>query len=274
MNSCLKKTELLYKSARETHNLYSTPHILTSSLLKFPFSAAYLFLKEMGEPSTALIDTSLLLLDLHLPKEAIQILELECDMFSTAFDNKWAQAKANELLMDYKLGEVWLKENLSITKDEPMSWLLMGHNRYISGQFAEALGAYEQHLRYQGKKAIYPYVHLDMGNCHLQLKNYKAAKEVFLKACTTCPTVSTWLGAGIAFFRMQEFKQAEIALVEGNHIDNKNQKVWAYLTLICLALERFNEAETAFQQMQKLELTNVTLLLEIADAFGKVGNYR
>lgn len=144
MNSCLKKTELLYKSARETHNLYSTPHILTSSLLKFPFSAAYLFLKEMGEPSTALIDTSLLLLDLHLPKEAIQILELECDMFSTAFDNKWAQAKANELLMDYKLGEVWLRENLSITKDEPMSWLLMGHNRYISGQFAEALEAYEQ----------------------------------------------------------------------------------------------------------------------------------
>jgi Flp pilus assembly protein TadD len=113
-----------------------------------------------------------------------------------------------------------------------------------------------------------------MGNCHLQLKNYKAAKEVFLKACTTCPTVSTWLGAGIAFFRMREFKQAEIALVEGNHIDNKNQKVWAYLTLICLALEHFNEAETAFQQMQKLELTNVTLLLEIADAFGKVGNYR
>jgi hypothetical protein len=144
MNSCLKKTELLYKSARETHNLYSTPHILTSSLLKFPFSAAYLFLKEMGESSTALIDTSLLLLDLHLPKEAIQILELECDMFSTAFDNKWAQAKANELLMDYKLGEVWLRENLSITKDEPMSWLLMGHNRYISGQFAEALEAYEQ----------------------------------------------------------------------------------------------------------------------------------
>lgn len=144
MNSCLKKTELLYKSARETHNLYSTPHILTSSLLKFPFSAAYLFLKEMGEPSTALIDTSLLLLDLHLPKEAIQILELECDMFSTAFDNKWAQAKANELLMDYKLGEVWLRENLSITKDEPMSWLLMGHNRYITGQFAEALEAYEQ----------------------------------------------------------------------------------------------------------------------------------
>ncbi len=144
MNSCLKKTELLYKSARETHNLYSTPHILTSSLLKFPFSAAYLFLKEMGEPSTALIDTSLLFLDLHLPKEAIQILELECDMFSTAFDNKWAQAKANELLMDYKLGEVWLRENLSIRKDEPMSWLLMGHNRYISGQFAEALEAYEQ----------------------------------------------------------------------------------------------------------------------------------
>lgn len=144
VKSCLKKAELLYKSASENRNSYTTPHILLSPLLKFPFSVGYLFLRENCPYSTVLIDTSLLLLDLHLPKEGMQILDLECDVFSTAFDNKWAHAKAHELMKEYKNGEIWLKENLSITKEEPMSWLLLGRIRYVNKEFAPALEAYEK----------------------------------------------------------------------------------------------------------------------------------
>lgn len=115
-------------------------------------------------------------------------------------------------------------------------------------------------------------MYLDIGNCHLHLKNYPAAKKVFLKLCSIGPTTSSWLGAGISLFRMCDFKQAEIALVEGNHIDSKNQKVWAYLTLTCLANDRCEEAEVAFEQLQKTSLTDAPLLLEIADGFAKVGN--
>lgn len=131
-----------------------------------------------------------------------------------------------------------------------------------------------QHLRYQQTKEVYPYVYLDIGNSHIQLKNYMAAKKIFLKVCSIGPCTSSWLGAGISFFRMCDFKHAEIALVEGNHMDSKNQKIWAYLTLTCLALDRCDEAEISFQQLQKVELTDVPLLLEIADGFAKFGNYR
>ena len=117
-------------------------------------------------------------------------------------------------------------------------------------------------------------MHLDIGNIHLKLKNYNAAKKVFLKLCQQDPTTSSWLGAGIAFFRTCEYKHCEIALVEANHIDNKSPKVWAYLTLVCLALDRNEEAEISFQQLQKVELYDVPLLLELADGFAKCGNYR
>ena len=144
MRICLKKAEMLYTIARESRNGYSTPHILLSPLLKFPFSVGYLFLRENIPCSTVLVETSILLLDLYLPKEGKQILDLECDVFSTAVDNKWAQGKAHELMHEYKEAKIWLNENLSVSKEEPMSWLLLGRAHYVNKEFAAAVRAYEK----------------------------------------------------------------------------------------------------------------------------------
>lgn len=272
--SCIRKAEVLYTSSHGNRNAYTAPHVLLSPLLKFPFSCGHLFLQENLPSSTVFFETGLFLLDLHLQKEGKQILDLECDVFSTAFDNKWAHAKVHELNEEYAKAEIWIKENLSITHEEPMSWLCLGRIRYLNKKYQEALEAYEKHIRYQGNKQVYMYVHLDIGNCHLQLGNYNAAKKVFLKLCQVEPTTSSWLGAAIAFYRTCEHKHSEQALVEANHMDSKNQRVWAYLALVCLALDRNEEAEISFQQLQKLELHDVHLLLEVADGFAKCGNYR
>lgn len=90
------------------------------------------------------METSLLLLDLYLQKEGKQVLDLECDVFSTAIDNKWAQAKAHELNKEYTKAEIWIKENLSISREEPMSWLCLGRIRYVNKRYEEALEAYEK----------------------------------------------------------------------------------------------------------------------------------
>ena len=142
--SCIKKAELIFKSSSENHNAYSAAHILLNPLLKFPFSCGYLFIQEKYPTSTVYVETSLFLLDLHLQKEGKQILDLECDVFSTALDNKWAQAKAHELNKEYTKAEIWIKENLNITREDPMSWLCLGRIRYVSKKYAEALEAYEK----------------------------------------------------------------------------------------------------------------------------------
>lgn len=141
---CIKKAELLYKSSRDNRAAYTSPHILLSPLLKFPFSVGYIFLRENLPRSTVYVETSLLLLDLYLQKEAKQILDLECDLFSTAIDNKWAQAKAHELNKEYTKAEIWIKENLSITREEPMSWFCLGRIHYVNKKYEEALEAYEK----------------------------------------------------------------------------------------------------------------------------------
>lgn len=151
--SCIRKAELLYKSSRENCNAYTAPHILLNHLLKFPFSVGYLFIQEKYPTSTVFVETSFLLLDLYLHKEGKQILDLECDVFSTAFDNKWAQAKAHELNKEYTKAEIWIKENLSITREDPMSWLCLGRIRYVSKKYAEALEAYEK-VRFCFQKSL------------------------------------------------------------------------------------------------------------------------
>lgn len=143
--SCIRKAELLYKSSHENRTTYTPPNILLSPLLQFPFSVGYLFLRDPTLPrSTVFVETSLLLLDLNLQKEGKQILDLECDVFSTAVDNKWAQAKAHELNKEYTKAEIWIKENLSIKREEPMSWLCLGRIRYVNRKYEEALEAYEK----------------------------------------------------------------------------------------------------------------------------------
>jgi tetratricopeptide (TPR) repeat protein len=142
--SCIRKAEMLYKASRGNRNAYTAPHILLNPLLKFPFSVGYLFIQEKYPTSTVYVETALLLLDLYLQKEGKQILDLECDVFSTAFDNKWAQAKAHELNKEYTKAEIWIKENLNLTREDPMSWLCLGRIRYVNKKYTEALEAYEK----------------------------------------------------------------------------------------------------------------------------------
>ena len=44
----------------------------------------------------------------------------------------------------------------------------------------------------------------------------------------------TWLGVGIACYRLGDLSQAEDALVEANILNNLDAAVWGYLSLVCL----------------------------------------
>ena len=44
----------------------------------------------------------------------------------------------------------------------------------------------------------------------------------------------TWLGVGIACYRLGDLNQAEDALVEANILNNLDAAVWGYLSLVCL----------------------------------------
>jgi len=73
----------------------------------------------------------------------------------------------------------------------------------------------------------------------------------------------SWLGVGIACYRLGELSEAEDALSEANVLNNNDPEVWAYLSLVCLKTNRRLEAEQAYKYAVKLNLEEGPLLAEI-----------
>ncbi|XP_029178324.1 cilia- and flagella-associated protein 70-like [Nylanderia fulva] len=101
---------------------------------------------------------------------------------------------------------------------------------------------------------------MKMGLYYEDIGNYERALKVFLNACRTSPTAETWLGAGIAFYELQRFTEAEAALSEANQIDNRNVTVWKYLCLLNMSLQRHDEFVQCRTQIAQCTLFILSLL--------------
>lgn len=127
--------------------------------------------------------------------------------------------------------------------------------------------------QYSGEKPGYLHGCLELGKCYLSHARFDQAKKIFLSICSLAPNSSSWLGAGMAYYKEGDMQKAEAALVEGNVLDPWNFKIWAYLTLVCLSTNRMDEAEFSFQQSLKSNIFP-PLLLDVAAAFSEKRNFR
>ena len=126
----------------------------------------------------------------------------------------------------------------------------------------EAEAHYERALRTQPEGATGG-VYVRLGNIYMTLGRYKEAKDTFIIGVRVWSCGLTWMGVGIAYYRMDDYVHAEQALNESNILNNQNPKTWAYLALCCLKTGRDEEADFALNQALKLHLGDVDLLCEV-----------
>ncbi|KAF7407231.1 hypothetical protein HZH66_001768 [Vespula vulgaris] len=149
---------------------------------------------------------------------------------------------------------------------------LMGHCYFQEGDFEEAIKCYEfANMLFNRPDNIY-LLQLRVGLCYENKKEYEKAKKVFLNACQTSPTSQSWLHVGISFYELNQLKEAEVALIEANKIDNCNVDVWGYLCLLNLSLNRYEEFAQCYRQAIKYNLKNEKLLNAIKESMERL-NY-
>ncbi|NWZ68005.1 CFA70 protein, partial [Acrocephalus arundinaceus] len=159
--------------------------------------------------------------------------------------------------------EECLCEAVQLDPVNPNVWAKKGHLCYLQKDFDSAKECYERVISFVEDAEDLHFVYLRLGSIYLEEKEYGRAKQIYLLACDNSATCLTWLGMGIACYRLEEMLEAENALSEANALNNTNAEVWGYLALICLQGGRQLEAEQCYKYSVKLGLQNDALLREI-----------
>ncbi|NWX93331.1 CFA70 protein, partial [Nothoprocta pentlandii] len=155
---------------------------------------------------------------------------------------------------DFSKAEECLCEAVGLDYTNPNVWAQKGHLCFLKGDLAEAKQCYERTVSFVVDAADMHFVYLRLGSIYLEEKEYGRAKQTYLMACKNSASCLTWLGVGIACYRLEEMAEAEDALAEANALNNKNAEVWAYLALVCLHGGRQLEAEQCYKYTLKVSI--------------------
>ncbi|XP_068924320.1 cilia- and flagella-associated protein 70 [Petaurus breviceps papuanus] len=224
-------------------------------------------------PSTIFMETTRFLMKVNAVQYVHRVLahELLYPQGGPGCEYYLVLAQTHLLKKDFAKAEEYLHAASQMDYLNPNVWGLKGHLFYLSGNHAEAKECYERTVSFVVDAAEMHFIYLRLGSIYLEDGENEKAKYTYMLACKRSPSCLTWLGVGIACYRLEELTEAEDALSEANAMNNYNAEVWAYLTLVCLKAGRQLEAEQSYKYTLKLKLKDEALLKEIRMVQDMVG---
>ncbi|XP_021059507.1 cilia- and flagella-associated protein 70 isoform X5 [Mus pahari] len=216
-------------------------------------------------PVTIFMETIRFLMKVNAVQFVHRVLahELLCPQGGPSCEYYLVLAQTHLLKKDFAKTEEYLQQAAQMDYLNPNVWGVKGHLYFLSGNHAEAKECYERTISFVVDASEMHFIFLRLGHIYLEEKAYENAKRTYMQACKRSPSCLTWLGLGIACYRLEELTEAEDALSEANALNNCNAEVWAYLALVCLKVGRQLEAEQAYKYTVKLKLKDQALLEEI-----------
>jgi Flp pilus assembly protein TadD len=110
-----------------------------------------------------------------------------------------------------------------------------------SQQNAEGINVLETVLQAAPSECPLP-LYLMLGSEYLKQDRYQYALDVYGQACACTPCAAAWMGAGVSCLRLGRLADAELALAEANVMDCHNARIWAYLALVHILVENYDDA--------------------------------
>jgi len=152
-------------------------------------------------------------------------------------------------------------------------WTYLAHCQFLQKKEQDAIKTYEKVLTMR-EEPLDNTVYLRLGLLLVSSgtpEDLEKAKQVFLKGCISFPTATAWLGVGTACYLRHQYEQAEEALVEANIMDIDNGVVWAYLCLVCMQLQRDEEADKALECALRRGIDRPEVLRELGFVYVAAG---
>ncbi|XP_046756692.1 cilia- and flagella-associated protein 70 isoform X1 [Gallus gallus] len=113
-----------------------------------------------------------------------------------------ALARTCLLKEEFSKCEECLCEAIRIDFLNPDVWAQKGHLCYLRRDLQEAKECYERTVSFVEDAADMHFVYLRLGSIYLEDKEYGKAKQIYLQACKSSASCLTWLGVGIACYRV------------------------------------------------------------------------
>ncbi|XP_028916853.1 cilia- and flagella-associated protein 70 isoform X1 [Ornithorhynchus anatinus] len=268
-NSGVKLVNSPTSMATQRDSIVSETRIQVSSALLTPMPFSGL----LQPPHTIFMETIRFLMHANAVQFVHRVLahELLCPQGGPSCEYYLVLAQIHLLNKDFSKAEPCLDAAVHLDYLNPNVWGVKGHLHYLSGNHNEAKACYERTVSFVTDAAEMHFIFLRLGSIYLEEGEYDKAKNIYLLSCKKSPSCLTWLGVGIACYRLEQLLEAEDALSEANALNNNNAEVWAYLALVCMKSGRQLEAEQSYKYAVKLKLNNDALLKEIREVQVMVG---
>ena len=165
-----------------------------------------------------------------------------------------------------------------ILEEQPtsyMSHLLKGHAYYYTKQYTNAETCYIKAIRFKPQHIPFDIEMLTkLSLLYINTNSFYEAKVMLQEILRNSTEHSfAWRYLGIVLTRLGEYDEAETALERANVLDVDNPITWAYLTIYCLCSKRKEQALECLNELNKVNYSDVAVLKEIAILFKQNEEY-
>jgi tetratricopeptide (TPR) repeat protein len=240
-----------------------------------------LTLEKLKEKKTTLTDEQYdqifyafvnILNEYHIYEASDKILDYIANKAST----KYLIERSKIYLAKQEYDKVIEITNEIIGREKPnyTAYLLRGNAYYFKKNIFDSEESYVKAIRFKSEGQYNITMLYRLGMTYIKRKTWSDAKTVFQHILKDNPGYAfAWRYLGLAYMRLGEYESAEESLNEANLLDIENPQVWGYLTILCILMERKNQALECLNEFIKGNYNDLEMLEEIGDLFFKIGEY-
>ena len=220
-------------------------------------------------------ETALLFNKYNFYEISEKLLENATEETKQTIEFKNEQAKVLLFRKDYERVIELCNDIIKQKKLSYNTYIIKGHALYYLNRYQEAQETYIKAIRFKPQEINFDIEMLvKLGLIYIKEEKWYDAKVIFRQILKNNQETSfAWRYLGLALTQLNEFEDAEKALMKANILDVENPLIWAYLVIFDLNNGKKYQALECFNELNKVNYNDVNVMKQIAKLFYDMEEY-